>query len=680
MKQLTSKTSSLLAMLVTASLTTGISEAKAADDEVAQLTTPQNWVEAGLGFVPDANNRFGQYRGLNEAKVYPLLNFDYTQLNKQDATMSRLTGVNLGLDSRELRYEQGKQGDWRINLDINQIPRQETFGVTTAVTGIGTNNVTVPAVQDTTGPNVTLKTLRTGTGVAYSKIMSEKLDLKVQVRNEEKDGTRIFGRGGFAGGVEFVPEPIATTTQQFETILGYTGKKLQLSSGVYLSAFRNDYNVLTVNGGNAGFGAGSDNIITMSLPPDNQAGQVYVAGGYSHSAKTRSNFKLSYAQATQNDTFPEASTEQPGITSLDGKVDTVQAQYGISSKLSAKTTLLADLRYLDRNDKTPVRKYAPNGATSTFTGLYEPRSITTTDAKVEVNYQLANNLRMIGGIDYQINKRYVPWYGSGAIASVAVRENTDEVTYRMTLRRIMSETINGSLTYSLSNRRGSDYTPLVLYNDTAGSNTLAPLHLADRDRQKLRLTGDWAASEKLSIHLMADNILDSYGHSGRSYGPVSGRATNLSLDVGYAVSDKMNWSLWAARNETDNEQTSNSGGIWTAKLGVIGNAVGVGLRVKPKPKYEIGIDGQYIEDLGTYGIDRVTAEPPTDSKYQVTRLGLFGKYEIKKNMGVRVDYAYELWNIDDYTWANWTYTDGTKVFEQPSKGIQYVGVSLYFKL
>ena len=672
MKQSTNKKNSCLVMLITASLTAGMPTANAADDEVLQLTTPQNWVEAGLGFVPDTNSRFGQYRGLNEAKVYPLLNFDYTQLNKQDATMSRLTGVNLGLDSRELRYEYGKQGDWRINLDVNQIPRQETFGVSTAVTGIGTNNVTVPTVV-TPNRDVVLKTQRTATGVTYSKIMSDKLDLKVQVRNEEKDGARIFGRGDFGGGVEFVPEPIATTTQQLETILGYTSDKLQLSSGIYLSAFRNDYNVLNVTG------AFAAEFNTMSLPPDNQAGQVYVGGGYSHSAKTRSNFKLSYAQATQNDTFPEASTEQPGITSLDGKVDTVQAQYGISSKLSAKTSVLADVRYMDRNDKTPVRKYAPNGATSTFTGLYEPRSITTTDAKLESNYQLANNLRLIGGIDYQINKRYVPYYGSGAIASVAVREQTDEITYRMTLRRMMSETINGALTYSLSNRRGGDYTPLVRYDDSAGSNDVAPLHLADRDRQKLRLSGDWAASEKLSVHLMADNIMDSYSSSGRAYGPVSGRATNVSLDAGYAVSDKWNWSLWAARNETDNEQTSNSGGIWTAKLGVVGNAVGLGVRGKPKSKYEIGLDAQYIEDLGTYGIDRVTAQPPTDSKYQVTRLGMFGKYEIKKNMGVRVDYVYELWNIDDYTWSNWTYTDGTKVFEQPSKGIQYIGVSLFYR-
>jgi hypothetical protein len=289
-------------------------------------------------------------------------------------------------------------------------------------------------------------------------------------------------------------------------------------------------------------------------------------------------------------------------------------------------------------------------------------------------------MRLIGGIDYQINKRYVPFYGSGAIASVAVREQTDEVTYRMTLRRMMSETVNGALTYSFSNRRGSDFTPLVTVDGTPGSNDLAPLHLADRDRQKLRLSGDWTASENLSIHLMADNILDSYSSSGRSYGPVSGRATNLSLDAAYRLSDNTSLSLWAARNETDNEQTSNSGGLWTAKLGVIGNAVGLGVRGKPKPKYEIGMDAQYIEDLGTYGIDRVTAEPPTDSKYQVTRLGMFGKYEIRKNMGVRLDYAYELWNIDDYTWANWTYSDGTKVFEQPSKGVQYIGVSMYFKL
>lgn len=681
MKHSTYKLSSFLAMLVTALPTATV---YAADDEIAQLTTPQNSMEVGLGFVPNSNSLFGQYLGLNEEGTYPLLNFDYTRLDKEDGVMVRLTGANLGTASREVHFEYGKQGDWRLGLDYNQTPRQETYGVTTAVTGIGTANLTVPGTP-TAGTNQVLKTIRTAAGVSYSKIMKNKLDLKIRLRNEDKDGSRLFARGttGTEGGLgrfQFTPEPINSTTQQLEAILGYTGNKLQLSSGYYLSIYRNDFSGLNITETSA---TGLAGFTPIGLPPDNQAQQVYIAGGYSHSPKTRSNFKLSYGQATQNDTFIVASL--PGNTSLDGKVNTLQAQYGVSSKLTSKLSLLANVRYMDRKDETPVRQYAPTpSATSTFNGLYESLSVTTANAKIETNYRLANNLRLVTGVDYDVVKRPVSYWMTGALGSVAVREETDETTLRVTLRRIMSETFNGSLTYAYGLRRGSDFTPLVVLDGSAGSNVLAPIHLANRDRQKLRLAGDWTASEKLSVHLAADHMLDSY-NSNRPYGPSSGRATNLSLDTAYLVSDKWSASLWAARNETANNQVTDdatAGQNWTADLGVAGNAVGAGIRGKPRSRWELGADLQYSEDIGSYGITSpspIAEVLPTDSKYQVTRFKLFGKYKIKKDMGVRVDYVYEWWNIDDWTWKNWTYLDGTQVFDQPTKGVQYIGVLLFYR-
>jgi hypothetical protein len=267
---------------------------------------------------------------------------------------------------------------------------------------------------------------------------------------------------------------------------------------------------------------------------------------------------------------------------------------------------------------------------------------------------------------------------------VATREKTEESTYRIQFMRSLAETVNGTLSYAHSNRGGSDYVTTVVNDGTDGSNLVAPLHLADRERDRWRALVDWMPVQKLSFQFMAEDVDDDYRGS-RLYGPRSGSAQNYSIDATYYVSDEWQATAWISSNETDSEQdtTTTAPQPWTARLGNKGDAVGLGMRGNPVSKLEVGADLQYMTDRGTYTVTSVIPITglllPPDTQYRQTRLKLFANYALKRNAGVRLDYAYERWRIDDWTWANWTYLDGTRVIEEPKQAVHFVGVSGYYR-
>src|SRR5260221_505123 len=82
------------------------------DDEIARLVKPDSQVSVGVGSVSNDNTRFGQYNGLAKDRLYLLFDVNVRRRDDATGTWLNITGRNLGLDSRELRLEGSKQGDW----------------------------------------------------------------------------------------------------------------------------------------------------------------------------------------------------------------------------------------------------------------------------------------------------------------------------------------------------------------------------------------------------------------------------------------------------------------------------------------------------------------------------------------------------------------------------------------
>jgi len=665
-----------LALTTLATMLAAYVPAEAAEvDEVTELSKPESTVQAGVGYVNRDNQRFGQYTGLNEKGAYGLLDLDLVQRDDATGTWLKLSGRNLGLDDREVRVEHRRQGDWGYFIDFSQIPRFDPYTVNTGLSGIGSIDQTVngEALRD-----VKLDTRRDIATLGVDKQLSTGFDFQVRFRNEEKEGARRFGQGNNPGApdVRFLTDPIDYTTKQIEATLGYTTERLQVSGGYYGTTFDNHNPALNINGGIAALGS------PLALPPGNQSHQLFVTGGYNFTPTTRSTFKAAYTHQTQDEGFVAPSTTT-GRSDLGGEVNTTLLQLGLTAKPIPKLSLLANLRYEDKDDKTPIAQYFTGvTGTSTLDGSNEPRSLKTTLGKLEAGYALPMNFRVTGGVDYEERKR-----NTYRVRSVSHRDETDETSYRAELRRSMSETITGALAYVHSKRDGSPFLDTVRSDGSSGSNLIAPIHLADRDRDKVRLSLNWMPTEPLSLQFFVDQARDEYGaRTDQNLGVRSGKARNYSVDAAYTFSETWQATAWLSRNDNRVDQASQvgapTGQLWGAQLRNLGNAVGLGVRAKATSALEIGADLQYSAIRDEFEMQAITGAAvdslPAITTHQ-TSARLFGKYALQRNAGVRVDYVYDRFSTNDWTWTNWVYTDGTRVLQDPKQTVHFVGISYYYK-
>jgi len=645
---------------------------------------PASTISLGGAWVTDDNQRFGQFTGLTDEGRYGLLDADLVRLDPETGTWLRVTGRHWGLRDRSLSFSHERQGDWAYRLDYDQTPRRFPYRINTGLTGIGTNQLTTNAITPGAGTNRLLATERESLRAEVNKALAAGFGVRMNYKVEEKNGTRLYGRTG----IDFLAEPIDYLTRQWEAVLSFTGERLQLAGGYYGTSFSDKYKALVVDG----VTDGPNNVYSpIGLPPDNASHQLNLSGGYDFGRATRGNFKLAYGRITQRDDFIATVTTAPGIgTNLDGKIVSKQAQFGVTSRPTDRLNLLADFRYEDRDDRTPVHTYYTGASASSRTnGENEPRDHKTRAGKVEAGYRLPMDFRVTAGVDYEQKRRNV-----SPVRSVSVRQRTREITYRTEVRRSMSGTANGALAYLHGDRTGTPFETNYRNGGTLGANSIAPVHYADRRRDKVRFTLDWMPAEPLSVQVVADAAWDDYtARTAQNLGPRNGDLRHVSADAAYRVSEAWQVTAFASHDRSTTKQNScdgisSSGGacaaadLWTARLVNRGYATGVGVRGRLGKRVTVGTDVQYSYDTGAYQQTgtpiTVLADPVADLYYKQTTVNLFSDYAVSDRSGIGLNFIYDRRKTNDWSWVAWQYDDGTTLYQDPSENVVFVGANYHY--
>ena len=644
----------------------------AQDAQIAELTTPESFVSFGAGAWSDDRPQQGIYDGMREDGGYLLLDGRYISRDNATGTWIGLSGRNLGLDTRELRADWLRQGDIGAFIEYSRIPRDNPHTFFTGLQGIGTTSLTISGAAAAALPfrEVELGTVRDQVHAGFYKALSRSLNFRVSFRNEEKEGTRNWGLGSAP---LFMVEPIDSTTRQLEATLNYLGERLQLSGGYY-GSFYDTSNTLIFglrNGVATPGTVGSPNPTPLSQPLPNQAHQLSLDGGYSITPATRAMFKLARGIATQDEPLPTWSLAAPnapfvGMPSrLNGRMDTTLAEVGITTRPLSSLSLLANLRYYDLQDKTPLVGVVGSNATGVATVHNTPQSYETTTGKLEATYRLPAGFSVTGGAEAKNQNRFAPSFVNEIF--VPYRVNLDETTWRLGVRRGLSDSVNGSLAFLHSKRDGS---PLTATEDFA-SDLISPIHIADRERDKWRAMLDWTPAERLTLQLVIENAKDEYSDE-RPYGLKDGKASLVSLDATYSVTENWQVSGWYARDETAarqrNAQWSGAGVHQLdreANLEDKGDNVGFEVRGKLGAALKVGANALYAKTVSRYQ-DSITfigapvvlpvETPLPDITNKLARLGLFAEYALRKTSTVRFDLIHEDWRTDDWTWQ---FADGS---------------------
>lgn len=686
----------------------------AQDASVAELTTPDSYVSVGAGAWSDDRPQQGIYDGMREKGGYGLLDADVVKRDNATGTWVMFRVRELGLDTRELRAEWLRQGNLGVSLEYSRIPRDNPFTFNTGLQGIGTTSLTINSSGAFQARDVTLGTVRDRVKGGFYMNLAKGLDFRLTATNEDKEGTRNWGLGSQP---LFMVEPIDSSIRQLEATLSFNRDKLQLSGGYYGSWYDTSNNLIFgLRDGVAQPGTTQNpNPTPLSQPLSNQAHQLFVNGGYSFTPTTRGTFKLSRSTATQDEplpTFGLAAPNDPFVgmqSSLNGRIDTTVAEVGLTARPMPKLSMVAQLRYRDENDKTPLLGVIGNNGTGVVTVHNTPQSYETTTGRVEGTYRLPSNLSLIGGVELKRQDRSAPQFVNEIF--VPYRTKLDEDTYRIQLRRGMSETVNGSIALLHSKRDGSVLTPTEHFP----SDLINPIHIANRDRDKVRGVLDWTASDSMVVQFTAEHSKDDYAND-RRYGLKEGKASLFSVDATYVVNDDWQVSAWYAHDQNEARQFN---GRWDrqnleelevereSNLKDKGDTVGVSLRGKITPRLKVGANALYAKSVSEYNhtitsfpVTAVTAnnapyptgnggEPP-DITNKLTRLGLFAEYALQKTSTVRFDLIHEMWKTDDWTWqfadgSPFTYgtagatADGTFVRPNPKQDSTFVGARYIYR-
>ncbi|MCK9284226.1 MAG: MtrB/PioB family decaheme-associated outer membrane protein [Rhodocyclaceae bacterium] len=695
-----------------AALATVYGTALADDSEMRQLTKPDSSISVGIGNWSGDRPQQGIYDDMGKSKAYGLVDMSVVKRDDATGTWMTFSGSNLGLDTREIKAEWLRQGDIGASVQFSRTPRDNPLTFTTGLLGVGTAAQTI---SGTAGANtlpqreVKLGTTRDMTQLGFYKSFSPALELQVTFKNEKKEGARQWGLGSAA---YFLTEPINSTTRQIDVVLNYAGERLQLSGGYYGSWYdnANTFALGTIKGAAAGT-TSSPGTTPLSLPLDNAAHQIYLNGGYSFSPTTRGNFKLSRGTVTQDESLPRFAAPSahftPAPTSLDGKINTTLVEAGLTAQPLPKLSLVGNLRYHDVDDKTPLAGYIGSNATLVPTVYNTPHSIKTKAAKLEATYRLPEDFSLIGGVEYKTQDRSAPTVGTLYVPFV---RDLDESTYRLQLRRSLSETANGSLAYLHSKRDASDY---VLTND-AEEDAINPMHIADRKRDKWRAVFDWAPAEQWSLQFVVEDATDKYSSGSMPQGLKDGTARLYSLDASYAVNDDWQITGWYSRDENKakelgSREHSNVSASTNelariqkeANLREVGDSFGLGIKGTAWSKVKLGGDFEWTRSVtehaqsavasGTGAIFPVnngaTSSALPDITNRLVRLKLFAEFAVHKHADVRFDLVHERWRTDDWSWqfSNGTpfvfgnIADGTTVTADAKQQSTFVSARYIYK-
>ncbi len=664
--------------------------------EVRVLSTPVSQLSAGLGYSHDDLPLLGRYNGRSDQSAYLLLDFDINQRDDDTGTWTLVDGRHVGLSNRNLRYERNRQGDWNYFIEVDQLDSLNPYQYRTDLSGMGTDQ------QATGGSESALRLAqqRQNINIGMGKHLSKDVDVSLSYRRENKEGQRSWGRGGsyaFAGSFEqtfFLVEPIDYRTQEVDAKLNYSGEQLQLQGGYLLSLFDNPTQAVTLDISSAIPSASPQLTATA---PDNRSHNLYLNAGYQLSALTRATLKLSQQQDRQDERFYQANPYN-SRSDLGGKIDTLRFHLGLHSRLTPALTLNAKWRYEDRDDKTPKARYIP-----TFGQYNQLETRTVTSGLLDATYRVDSGLSLLTGLEHEVLKR-----GAVDDANMSRRAQTDETSLRIGARKKLSDSLNGSVKLSHSQRKGSAWLPGsgilagTLLTTPIAHNYVNSIQFADRDRDQLRMALDWYASEQLSLQGVVEASQDQY--SGLPLGVRDGSSRLVSIDASYQLSDEWSLSGWVSSSRRQLESStqgwsdldlsnylsnySDSMQSWVGTSKDKGYALGLGIKGQPTDEIKLGAKLQYSNDRNRFDMSALSA--PIDPlfaangslpsiEYRLSQLILFGEYAIDAQQEVRVDYRYERISNNDWSWNNHTDYAATTVTQLAKDDHHFIGIAYVYR-
>lgn len=615
----------------------------------------------GAGYLGDDSAAFGDGTGLDEKGAYVVAGAEGKAVAESGYTLS-YDLRNLGLDSREVGVEGGKQGAYDFSLFYDRVPRRIHDTAQSVYRGIGGSNLTLPAGWTTGGNTQLMPDLaddlrrvdvgfdrdRYGASVGYWA--SRNIVLGLDYRHDERDGTRpMLGSFGSVA-VQFL-RPVSDSTDRVNATARYDGSRWFAQVGYYASIYSNDATKVRFENPFNAFVPGGD-AGQMALEPDNRYQEIAVSAGV-HGLPWNTVVGVSAAagEGTQDAKFlpytinPDLVTDPLPRNNLDGKVKVNRADLTVTSRPIDRLHLRGAVAWDERKNDTSQRLY---------TSIVHTDLFPVADDRLNPVYGY-DRLRLTGSADFDVFRPLTVGVG-GEYATLDRKGTAREVkseTTRDGYGRIQYRP-NGFLGFVA--RGGVEERDPDKYDATVGTAYgQNPLLRKYSLAYRYRSYGDFLANVALGslpLTLSANAFYADDGYLQSKLGLVSSLDRRYGLDLTWAVNDKVSAYASAGREKIDSKTKGSSTfarADWRGTVSDDYETWGGGVRARVADKLSLNLDYTYGKGDSRTVIDGVSAGafPSVTSRLDTLKADV--TYDLTK----RFDLVFTWWHekLSTRDWA-----------------------------
>lgn len=323
--------------------------------------------DAGASHVSDDALRYGNATGYDEKGAYVELGGTGRYAN--EGTEVSWWASDLGLASRTLELTVERPGTLSVNLGYRSIPYR-LFDSTRTVYAIGNDTLTRPSTwtpASTTGGMsdldaalhpVNIESDRDILDFGLSYRLTSNIKVHADYQRQQRDGIRIASAGGYTQ-AQFLPRRIDDYTDQVDTGVAFDLGNLDVSLGYYGSFYGNRVDYVRWDHLFTPFS--SDGVGRTATEPDNQFQQFVLSGVFrTDLLNTLVAFSAATGTGKQDMNLlpytvnPDLNSPALPVTALDGKVDTGNYAFTLTSRPLAKARIKLAYRHDERDNRTPV--------------------------------------------------------------------------------------------------------------------------------------------------------------------------------------------------------------------------------------------------------------------------------------------------------------------------------------
>lgn len=599
----------------------------------------------GGGYISDDFFEFGNYRGLEDQGGFAELGADLIYRGS-DAHYVDIYGERLGLDSRTLLIEGGKQGSYRLYLGWDEINKLREDNALTPFLGAGSSNQTLPADWVLAGTTDGMTSL--GQNLRSVNIGSDRdiLTLGIEFGGKSPwryraDFERTSRSGNSIRGASFIfraaelAAPMDYQTTSLDAGIAYVKDRWQLEASYNLSHFDNDNQALFWENPFTGiFGA---QLGQLAEPPDNQFHQFMLSGSWNQSRYLSIAGQVAVGRMDQDENLLQPTVNpnlpNPGLprTSFDGEVNTRIANLRVTSNLTRDLRARIQVRYDERDNDSSRDAFTQVIADTFVTGevVNEPFSYERTSAEATLDYRLFSFLDLSASAERKEMDRTLQ----------EVEETTTD-SYSLQARSNPFDRLNLRAEYKYEDR-DNDLDPALL---GPGVNPdLRRFHFAEKERDAYRLTADYALLENLFAGLFFEIADEDFKDV--DIGLSDARSESYGLDLSANFSQHVSAHAFVSfeKLEADIFGADNiDGASWQASQDDDFRTVGFGFRFDQLPgKWVRGsLDLSYASADGEIEIKKRGVRDPAFPTLETRRFTLEASVEreLHENLDLRLNY------------------------------------------